>query len=198
MEVAEETGWRRASIASLLCNQFARTNPDSESLSFGVTPSVQKLGYDYGYSISEQLRLKIVSFILTTRQDFLEEMNWMQRAAAHLFISAKDGQALTPQRLSVIFGRAFRAAGAPTGAGLHSLRRRFVEKKIEEELRLRLRLGLDTSAASISASVSVSLGHKNPESLTSYVNRAQSEILKYSVGTAHVGGRRAKRPRGTE
>jgi hypothetical protein len=186
MEVADTVGWRRGAINSLLCNQFD-TGGESLKKKIGVIPARQKFGYQNSFDVGIALVNKINFFIHNNRNPFYEEMGWSQsRSEGYLFTSAKDGRPLTDQAISQIFGSAFKAIGAPRGAGMHSFRRKFADERVENEIRSRLRLGLDTSALSVAASVAILMGHSNPASVSSYVERAHSKILERGADTSDL------------
>ncbi|MQR01117.1 site-specific integrase [Glaciimonas soli] len=179
MEIADRAGLRRGSINALTCRQF---DPDYSTITstetLEICPSQQKFGSRNIYRVEFDLRLRVNAFIKSFRAQFLRDMGWNEdRTGDCIFISARDGRPLTVQAISAIFGKAFKAIGAPHGAGIHSFRRKYADGKVEKEIRARIRLGLDTSVASVAASVAIEMGHSNPDSITSYVNRAQSRML---------------------
>lgn len=176
MELADALGWRRGSINSLTCSQFQRPGDSGSEpmLDLRVTPKRQKFGYDASKVVPFRLVARVRDFIRSHRRHLLSSRGWSD-ANAHdaLFVSSRNGQPLSDQTISQIFGDAFKAIGAPAGAGLHSFRRKYGDDQVELEIEVRRELGLDTSASSVSASVSQELGHRNPESLYAYVSRAQ-------------------------
>lgn len=179
MEIADSTGWRRGSITSLRCELFILNGDELYNKgSLAIQPASQKFSYQNKFDVSFDMVVKVNSFISTYRKSFLDEMNWTEsRAQDRVFISARDGKPLSNQSVSAIFGKAFKAIGCPSGAGIHSFRRKFANEKVGNELKARIRLGLDTSAASVAASVALELGHSNPNSVIHYVNRSQSRML---------------------
>ncbi|MEM5434698.1 hypothetical protein [Paraburkholderia diazotrophica] len=178
MEVADRVGWRRGSINSLRCDQF---NEDAlgrmSSRGLWCVPDRQKRGYKDGFYVPPDLANQIASFIHDTRETLVDEMGWSALSkSGPVFMSARDGGALTDKTLSKIFGKAFAAIGAPKRAGLHSFRRKFTDDSIGAETRARIALGLDTSAESVSAAVSADLGQHNPESIRPYISSNQTRL----------------------
>ncbi|WOD18269.1 hypothetical protein [Paraburkholderia kirstenboschensis] len=177
-DLADQLGWRRASINSLTCSQFSVERLEKmEARGLACVPPQQKFGYRDSYYIPPALAIKISAFISDTRAQLVNEMGWDAFAArGAVFISARDGKGLTNKTLSKIFSKAFAAIGAPKRSGLKSFRRKFTNTAIAAETSARLQLGLDTSSASVSASVSMDLGHHNPASIKSYVDQNQVRL----------------------
>ncbi|EJN10131.1 hypothetical protein [Herbaspirillum sp. YR522] len=185
MEIANAVGWRRGAINSLLCAQFESISINDKVLK--IRPASQKFGYQYTFDVGVNLAAKIRFFIHNFRKAYFLEMGWDDACANdRIFTSARDGLPLTDQAISQIFGAAFKAIGAPRGAGLHSFRRKFTDERVESEIRGRLRLGLDTSVASVAASVAILLGHSNPESVNAYVERAHARLLERGVDSSDL------------
>jgi hypothetical protein len=159
-----------------------------------VVPASQKFGYQNSYDISIELAYRICGFIETYRAQIVESTGVSSDVAQdRIFLSSTTGRPLANNTISRIFGDAFRAIGAPPGAGLHSFRRTFAVDQIERSIGRRARYGLDTSAESIAADVAIEMGQLNPESLVPYVSRAQSRI---AVG--HTTRERSMEERGVE
>ncbi|WP_341677290.1 hypothetical protein [Niveibacterium sp. SC-1] len=180
VDIADSTGLRRESIASLTCQQFISREEELVNGRTEIVPAKQKLDYTNSFEFPRSLVLSILNYIYTIRTPFLQGMGWVLRAGDALFVSGRSGRPVTKEALSTAFHLAFKEIGAAKGAGLHSFRRRFAERCVREELTVRLKLGLDTSAASISASVAIQMGHANPKSLESYISRSVGSLLTES------------------
>ncbi len=176
LDIAIETGMRRASINSLLVSFIKRSELEETNRDyFHICPPSQKFNYEEDVEIPVWLGLRIADFIDGPRAALLaKKPNFMQNAAGHIFLSTRDCSPMTDRALSQSVAAAMRAAGLPKGVALHSGRRLFAIERIEKEIDRRLALNLDTSTDSICTAVSLSMGQKNPKSLYPYVARAQS------------------------
>ena len=179
MDLADQVGWRRASINSLTCEQFSDARlaamRDGKLL---VIPPKQKFSYENAYTIDFRIANRVANFLATYRAQFLSERGWTERVTeGRIFFSARNGAPLGDRTISLIFGAGFRVIGAPRGAGGHSFRRKFVNDEIVSEIESRLELGLDTSAESIAGSVAAAVGQSNIASLGPYVSKAQGRLL---------------------
>ncbi|QYD68774.1 hypothetical protein KZJ38_21575 [Paraburkholderia edwinii] len=172
MRIADELGWRRTSINSLRCEQFSddRLRAMTER-GLACVPGNQKFGYRDSFYMPESLVTKVCAFINDTRRNLIREMGWrIPETSGPIFLSARDGNALSDKAISKIFGMGFAASGAPKRAGIKSFRNKFTNDQIGKETIARRDLGLDTSSASIAAAVSMDLGHRSVESIKAYVD----------------------------
>lgn len=180
MRIASIVGQRRAAINSFVCSQFSESKIHAANEDYvTITPAQQKFSYTNSFEFAWELCWEIRAFIEDHRLTLIREMGWSEdRTLDRVFISARDGKPLSPQSISAIFGKAFRAIGAPPGSGIHSFRRKFANDSIVEEITSRHFLGLDTSVASVSASVAIAMGHSNPDSLAPYVSREMGRLAQ--------------------
>jgi hypothetical protein len=178
MEIADTLGWRRSSINSLMCEQFAESRLESMDMrGLACIPSKQKFGYRDSFYVPPMLSIKIAAFINDTRASLLKEMDWkISSTEGRIFISARNGEPLSDKAISKIFSKAFAFIGAPRRACIKSFRTKFVNDAIGAETNARIALGLDTSSTSVAASVSMDLGHRNLESIKSYVDANQTRL----------------------
>ncbi|TFY93749.1 hypothetical protein DYL61_12450 [Pseudomonas nabeulensis] len=177
LEIANATGFRRASINSLLCSQFNddKINVTDEDF-FVVSPPEQKYSNTLSYKIPLLLAFRINAFIKTFRKNFLQDKNIKDAITSdRIFLSARTGAPLNNQSISEIFAAAIKLINVPsTRVGIHAFRRKFTNDEIAKQSTIRAELKLDTSDASIKSAVSLSLGQSSPESINSYVSRRQT------------------------
>ncbi|MGO4367777.1 hypothetical protein [Pseudomonas sp. PAB10] len=176
LEIANVTGFRRSSINSLLCSQFSdeliNTTEDDCIL---VSPSHQKYGYTLSFRIPILLAYRINHFINTFRKDLLQIIDAnCSTTQDRIFLSARTGRPLNNQTISEIFHDAIAKLHIKqTRVGIHSLRRKFTNDRITEEILTRAELRLDSSTESIESSVSLQLGQTSPTSVRPYISRRQ-------------------------
>ncbi|SDZ25583.1 tyrosine-type recombinase/integrase [Pseudomonas sp. NFIX28] len=176
LEIANLTGFRRSSINSLLCSQFSdkliNTAEDDFIL---VSPSHQKYGYTLSFRVPILLAYRINHFINTFRKDLLQAIDTNNATTQdRIFLSARTGNPLNNQTISEIFHDAIAKLNIKqTRVGIHSLRRKFTNDRITEEILTRAELGLDTSTTSIESSLSLLLGQTSPASVRPYISRRQ-------------------------
>ncbi|KXU90028.1 hypothetical protein CI15_07610 [Paraburkholderia monticola] len=179
MDIGDSLGWRRGTINSLQCHQFTPEALEKMTArGLACVPDRQKNGYKDSFYVSPDLATRISAFIHDTRQKLIDHASLAEsKIDDAVFVSARDGRALSDKAISKIFGRAFVAIGAPKRAGMHSFRRKFANDSIAAETRARLAMGLDTSPESVAAAVSMDLGQKNPESIVPYVSANQTRLV---------------------
>jgi len=185
MELASQVSWRRGSINSLTCDQFASLAfEDTDDDQVVVVPPSQKFGYERAFDVPFRLAFRVAEFIATCRRDLMKSHGWAEtRTQGRVFLSEREGKPLNDSSISMLFGRGFRALGKPRGANVHSFRRKFANDLIEKEIQMRLELGLDTSALSVATSVSLRMGQSNPESLMPYVSSRLGRIAARQAQT---------------
>ncbi|MFC7515474.1 hypothetical protein ACFQUU_10690 [Herbaspirillum sp. GCM10030257] len=178
LELANRVGLRRSSINSLRADQFSGEQLERSDGDLSVVPDSQKFGYENRYDIPFRLAYRIADYIENVRTPMMRAKGWSeQQAKGRLFFSFKTGKPLTDNSLSQIFGKAHDSLGNHEhGANIHSMRRKFTNDQIENEILVRKEQGLDTSVASIAASVSLALGHRNADSIAPYVSRKQGRF----------------------
>jgi site-specific recombinase XerD len=174
IDIANTVGWRRESINSLTLGQVdaalaTLNNSDYAS----ITPLTQKFGYVEAFDVPGWLVERISLFVRDYLIPMAKTKGWKLQPSTRLFLGAK-GSPLKERSITKIVSNAMRQAGAPRFAALHAFRHKFTNDEIADETRYRIASGLDTSAASIAATVSISLGHRDPNSIYSYVSRSLS------------------------
>lgn len=177
LEIANATGFRRASINSLLCSQFTDEKIEvTDEDFFVITPSEQKYSNTLSYDIPLLLAFRINTFINTFRKTFIQEKGINEAITKdRIFLSAQTGAPLNNQSVSEIFAASIKSLNIPsTRVGIHAFRRKFTNDEIAKQSTIRAELKLDTSDASIKSAVSLSLGQANPDSISSYVSRRQT------------------------
>lgn len=177
LAIANATGFRRASINSLLCSQFSDGEIDvTDEDFFVVTPPEQKYSNTLSYKIPLLLAFRINAFIKTYRNNFLQDKNIKEAVTCdRIFLSARTGAPLNNQSVSEIFAAAIKSINIPSArVGIHAFRRKFTNDEIAKQSTIRAELKLDTSDASIKSAVSLSLGQSSPGSINSYVSRRQT------------------------
>lgn len=172
MELATHISWRRGSVNSLTCDQFANvTSEEIDDDQIVVVPPSQKFGYERAFDVPFRLAFRVAEFIVTARRDMMNSNGWREtKTQDRIFLSEREGTPLRNSTISTIFGRAFQTLGRPRGANFHSFRRKFANDLIEKEIHYRLEIGLDTSALSIATAVSLRMGQSSPESLMPYIS----------------------------
>ncbi|AZC39824.1 hypothetical protein C4K37_5461 [Pseudomonas chlororaphis subsp. piscium] len=176
LEIANLTGFRRSSINSLLCSQFSddliNTVEDDFIL---VSPAHQKYGYTLSFKVPILLAYRINHFINTFRKDLVHAIDTnISTTQDRIFLSTRTGKPLNNQTISEIFHDAIaKLKIKQTRVGIHSLRRKFTNDRITEEILTRAELGLDSSTTSIESSLSLQLGQTSPTSVRPYISRRQ-------------------------
>lgn len=176
LDIAVETGMRRASINSLRASMFERSALVSQrGTTFSICPAIQKFNYEDDINFPVELGLRVLAFIEGPREDLLgAKSKFAKNAGDRIFLSARNCSPMTDRALSQSLSAIMRAVGIGKGVALHAGRRAFATNRIQTETDRRVELGLDTSTASIAAAVSIEMGQRNPNSLFPYVAREQS------------------------
>lgn len=179
VDIASETGFRRASINSLRIDQFVgRAYVETEDGMVAVVPAVQKLGYSNTLLIPKMLHEQVREFIQTHRSEFIEAIGIPERIHQNkVFISARTGRPLDDRSISQLVSDAMRAIGAPKGAALHAYRAKFANEEVEAEYQDRKDLKLNPSSDDVRKAVALRLGQRNPESLSAYTAHYESVQL---------------------
>jgi site-specific recombinase XerD len=179
--IASYTGFRRASIQSLLTTQFDALNlVHTERDSVLVQPLRQKFGYGDVFEIPGWLLHQVVDFIRSHRNEVVTRTGADRRIHAdHLFLSDRTGRPLQDRTFTALMSRALRATGAGKGAAMHAWRSKFAIEVTEESYEIRSALGLDTSIETMDSVVARSLGHKSPLSARAYTSAHEaSEVSR--------------------
>lgn len=177
LAIADAVGFRRGSIASLSTLQFIRADLEAEQQPVVlVRPPAQKFAYGHEFLFPVWLALRVCDFCDTYRIPLVQEKRATLKQTQHrIFLSARDASPLSERAITQIFSKAMRSAGAPKGAALHAFRAKFANDQIDLELQSRAKSGMDTSSSAVAAAVAMKLGHKNPNSIYSYVVAAQTK-----------------------
>jgi hypothetical protein len=208
LHLVQHVGWRRASLNGLKIDQFsddAINNAERAGEDLRVVPARQKFGYRNTFDVPLALACHINRYIKTSRAELLHQNGWNESIAKRrLFVSATTGAPLSDGSVSQIFGEAFRAIGAPKGAGLHSVRRGYGTLQAELELEVRKRERLSTAPEDVMLAVARRLGHQSIESQEPYVRavltvsrdsleeRQRREILAKSVALSDAHAKIAR------
>lgn len=178
MDIMTQVSLRRGSVNSLLASQFMVGEDYFDSNDFlSVIPAAQKFSYEKPYKFSPMLTYKIQHFIESHRADLISNKGLSQKHTQdRLFLSHTTGCPLTNATVTAIFSSAFDKIGVTTRASAHAFRHKFANDRFHDEILARKEAGLDTSDSSIAYSVAPSMGQTNPDSLLSYVSRAQIKI----------------------
>ncbi|MGE8496280.1 MAG: hypothetical protein ACN6O6_02135 [Pseudomonas sp.] len=180
MAIANNVGFRRASINSLRCEQFSeetlKTTLDDYII---IKPDEQKFDANINYKLPILLAYRISDFIKNIRNKWILENEIKNEVTLdRIFLSSRNGHPLNHASISNIFGKAFKAIGnSQPRTSIHSLRRKFANDDIIKNFEQRVELKLDVSDASISAAVSMNLGHSDPDSLRPYISRIQQQMV---------------------
>lgn len=173
MRLIDQTGLRRGSANSSTIGQFSDTNlkKSIDSLaSHTFQPAEQKFNgrnyFDIPYALSLAINRYIKSiygadiFNKAVRNPALNELP--------LFLSSTNGKAIKDGSWTDIFTNAFRAVGAPLGAGVHSIRRKFAEEWFKKEIQRCIDQKLPISYNDIVAGLARVLGHDSKLSQEAY------------------------------
>ncbi|MGO4479933.1 hypothetical protein AB4Z32_27215 [Massilia sp. 2TAF26] len=134
MRIADQTGLRRGSINSLVASQFTdaaiERSMKSELKAHAIRPKKQKLARNYYFEIPYALAWEVNRFLRNQYGDAMQNAAECQMNLDEMpvFISQTTGKQMTSKAWSGIFTEAFQAIGAPKGAGIHSIRRKFAEE----------------------------------------------------------------------
>jgi len=173
LHLIEAVGWRRGSAASLTIDLFAdeaiKRAIDARYEGVPIRPSNQKGGMEYSFFVPFDLAMEVNRYIKDGRNKILAHLGIDERVAKHrLFISVTTGAPLTEGTLSDEIGVAFRAIGAPKGAGPHSIRRKFYLDANRREITRRMQIGLPVGAEEVALTLSQKMGHSSPTSQSAY------------------------------
>lgn len=170
MRIQEFTGWRNESINSLTVDQFtteALRRKRAKAFCL-ICPPKQKYSYEKDFAVDWLLIDRIVEYIKNGRQHLLEQAGGDESVTqGRLFIGAK-GRPLTDSTYGEIFTTAFKAIGAPKGAGGHSIRRYRTVEEVKSEISRRKVNGRPIDRDTIVRIVMELLGHNSEEAGRAY------------------------------
>jgi len=180
LAIANISGFRRASINSLRCEQFSHEKlKDTMGDYLIIKPDQQKFDANINYRFPILLAYRVSEYITHMRRKWLLDRKIHDNVTQdRLFLSSRNGHPLKHASISNIFGAAFKAIGnRQPRTSIHSLRRKFANERIYTNFEQRVELKLDVSDASISAAVSMELGQSDPNSLRPYISRIQQQMV---------------------
>lgn len=181
MRTADQTGFRRASINSLVVSQFTDKEIEKSIASglkaHSIQPKKQKLGRNFYFDIPYALAWEINRYLRTLYGDDVVKTASTDDRLKNLpvFTSMITGKRMTDKTWSSIFTEAFQAIGAPVGSGLHSIRRKFAEEWFRAEIHELRKASKPTDLKSVSAGLARVLGHNSKLSQEAY-RRASATI----------------------
>lgn len=183
LAIGDSMGWRIESINSLVVQDFAQELIDEAEAAGDagllVRPAKQKFGYAKPFEVPWPLVYRIRSYIEQDRAAIIKSCGVTEKDAEYrVFLSATEGTPLTDGTLVKEFSGAFRAIGAKKGAGTHSLRRKFAEDVIREEIEFRIRSGLSTARENVIPAVAERLGHNSDIAQSAYIRVTRNMRLK--------------------
>lgn len=174
--ILHETGLRAGSAASLLASQIPtfeqlkrETNTDRE---YPVRPLIQKRGYQNTFTLSYSLCMEIRRFIDGPRTDFLVSLGISNSMAEDaLFLSAKDGKAMTSKALRDIVRTGFRKIGiTERRTGAHAIRRLRLNQFGMDIIRRKRRAGGLVTPEIVTQEIAKKAGQSSLSSYTAYEN----------------------------
>lgn len=180
VDIAKNAGFRRGSICSLRKEQFERkTLETTRNSTVPLKPIEQKLSYEHTFEVDLTLALRVCDFVDGPRAELLKDLGISDRQDdGHIFLSEKTGKRITARAMTKAISGQMRAIGAAKGQAIHVFRGLFANDLIKDEHEERVAEGRDTSTSSVSAAVSTALGHKNPDSMFTYISNQQSRIAR--------------------
>ncbi|MBP1312809.1 hypothetical protein [Herbaspirillum sp. 1130] len=186
LTLMETVGFRISSSNSLMVDQFSakalveRENADE----YIIVPPVQKGGLDFPFPIPWELAHAIRAYCdddVSGRKAILRITGVDESVAKHaVFLSLTKGSPLLTRSWVDIFSKAFKATGAPKGAGSHAIRRKFLDDIFVAEIEYRQSAKLPVSLEDVAAAVMEKAGHSTKEAQQSYL-RATTRIAKGSL-----------------
>ena len=174
MRAVDETGFRRASINSLVLGQFSDKEIEksvaSGLKSHSIQPKTQKLNRNFYFDIPYALAWEINRYLRTLYGDHIMKEANDNGSAGNLpvFTSMTTGKRMTAKAWTSIFTEAFQAIGAPRGSGLHSIRRKFAEDRFGAEIDNCKKGGKPIDFKSASTGLARALGHNSKLSQEAY------------------------------
>lgn len=174
-DIASYSGFRRGSIQSLTTKNFVGKNGvdfvETKNETVLIRPSRQKFSYENVFELPNWLHDAAKEFIYGQLFPLIESLGvstHVHRDA--LFISSRNGKALTDQAMTALMSKALRSLGAPKGTAMHAWRAKFAVEETANEYQTRRELGLDTSIGTMDTVVARKLGHKNSTSVRAYTS----------------------------
>lgn len=183
LAIGDSMGWRIESINSLVVQDFDQNLIDEAEAAGDagllVRPEKQKFGYSKPFEVPWPLVYRICSYIEQDRAAIMKSRGVTEKEAEYrVFLSTREGTPLTDGTLVKEFSGAFRAVGAKKGAGTHSLRRKFAEDILREEIEFRIRAGLSTAREDVIPAVAERLGQNSNMAQAAYIRVTRNMRLK--------------------
>ena len=170
LRIHQSTAWRKGSVNSLTVDLFSEDALSSQrGMPFcRIAPPKQKGSYEKYFSVDWILIHRIIEYINNGRQTLMDRAGSNEeKSCGHLFIGL-HGKPLTDGHYGDIFSDAFKAIGAPKGAGAHSIRRYRTVEEVKSEITRRKNSKLPISRELVALSVKDLLGHASEESGRAY------------------------------
>lgn len=190
LRIEAHSAFRNESTNSLLIEQFsdaATKNRDSDV--YRISPPKQKFDRDFDFSLEWPLVDRIREYIRFNRPELLKISGGDEkRTEGRLFISSRTGAPLTDRAVGEILSDAFRAIGAPKGAGGHSLRRYRAVVQCKIVIARMRDYGLPPDRETVTREIMDLLGHTTEEAGRAYdrvmsgykFSSKESELLRLS------------------
>lgn len=182
--ILNETALRAGSAASLLASQIPtieqlarETNTNRE---YPIRPLIQKRGYQNTFTLSYSLCMEIRHFIDGPRADLLISLGIpVSSADDSIFLSFKDGKAMTSKALKDIVRNGFRKIGVTERrTGAHAIRRFRLNQFGMDIIRRKRRAGGLVTPEVITQEIAKKAGQSNLSSYAAYeysVNAMEAE-----------------------
>lgn len=180
LHLGEHVGWRCESANSLTTELFSTKAIDSQFRGgkdhFLVTPPKQKNYHQFSFPVPWELAFRIRDYIEDSKTGRAAIQGFSGKkeriTGNHMFLSRR-GLALTDRSLSQLFGKAFRAIGAPKGAGYHALRRGMLDGYADRSLEARHLAGASVAKDDVLQDLKDVAGHVSGNSYQAYVRASR-------------------------
>ncbi|CAM2192107.1 Tyr recombinase domain-containing protein [Paraburkholderia kururiensis] len=187
LHLGEHVGWRCESANSLTVDLFSDEAIESQFKAgkdhFLVVPPKQKNYHQFSFPVPWELAYRIHAYIEdsnTGRAAILNAAKGSEKDTAGRIFLSRRGTFLTDRSLSQLFGKAFRAIGAPKGAGYHALRRGMLDDFADRALEARHLAGASVAKDDVLQDIMDVSGHVSGNSYQAYV-RSSRRRKKLSI-----------------
>lgn len=174
LRTIDQVGLRRESANSLKAVQFSddaiNRSVKNDMSAHSVQPAKQKFsGIDY-FEVPFALAWEINRYIKSIHGEDIFKKAKYKKSFENLpvFLSTTSNKAMCDKSWTSIFSKAFRAVGAPKGAGCHSIRRKFAEDWFRRAIQNCIEGGLPFAYSDIVAELAKALGHQSKLSQEAY------------------------------
>ncbi|TWX53056.1 site-specific integrase [Colwellia hornerae] len=186
VRISDGNGSRPIALSGYVRLQFTQTiierelfNTDKDSIK--VTPLAQKGGNTMPINFSLKLITRIISFIQSDLQSFLDETGFEQHNG-HLFLNPKNGTPITPQHISKIFSAITNKLGWPQGKSIYGLRHRFANRRMALQADINAELGFSSEENAVAMQVADDMTHRNKQTLIKHYLR---DRMRHGHKTRH-------------